>query len=84
MRNLFEGFIEEEFNYIYKDPDIVNWFLETLNTDMTIDMFYDNFDEIKEQVIKDVSNDEWLIQIIHERMDDMLINALKNIFTEAE
>lgn len=82
MKRLFEKFIEEEFDSIYKDSDIVNWLLDTLDDKITEDMFYDNFDELKEIVIEDVSNDEWLIQQIHERMDDMLIDALRSLLNK--
>jgi hypothetical protein len=82
MEKLFERFIEEEFDSIYEDSDVVNWLLDTLDDEITEDMFYDNFDELKEIVTEDVSNDEWLIQQIHERMDDMLIDALRSLLNK--
>jgi hypothetical protein len=82
MEKLFERFIEEEFDSIYEDSDVVNWLLDTLDDEITEDMFYDNFDELKEIVTEDVSNDEWLIQQIHERMDDMLIEALRSLLNK--
>jgi hypothetical protein len=82
MEKLFERFIEEEFDSIYEDSDAVNWLLDTLDDEITEDMFYDNFDELKEIVTEDVSNDEWLIQQIHERMDDMLIDALRSLLNK--
>lgn len=80
MEKLFERFIEEEFDSIYEDSDVVNWLLDTLDDKITEDTFYDNFDELKEAVVEAVTNDEWLIQQIHERMDDMLIDVLRSLF----
>ena len=80
MERLFERFIEEEFDSIYEDSDVVNWLLDTLDDKITEDTFYDNFDELKEAVVEAVTNDEWLIQQIHERMDDMLIDVLRSLF----
>ena len=63
---------------IYSDSDVVNWFIEGFNGTFTEDEFYEHYEEFKNQVVNATSNDEWLIQQIHERMDDMLRDTLKD------
>ena len=82
MENFFEKFINEEFEYIYSDFEIFNWFVANFNIEMNENEFYDNFDDFKNDVVDAVSNDEWIIQQIHERMDDMLLDVLKNYTKE--
>lgn len=82
MDDLFAKFIEEEFEYIYSDSDVVNWFIEGFDGKFTEDEFYAHFEEFKNQVVNATANDEWIIQQIHERMDDMLRDSLKNYLNE--
>lgn len=78
MENNFEKFINEEFEWIYSDSEAAQWFIEGFDNKFTEDEFYEHFEEFKNQVVNKTANDEWLIQQIHERMDDMLIDVLKN------
>lgn len=79
MDNLFAKFIAEEFEYIFSDEDCVNWIIEGLNDErLNSEKFYQHFDKFKNQVVNMTSNDEWIIQQIHERMDDMLRDVLKD------
>ena len=78
MEDLFVKFINEEFEWIYNDTDSTKFILEGFDRAITEDEFYEMFEELKGQVTDAVSNDEWIIQQIHERMDDMLIDALKD------
>ena len=79
MDNLFAKFIAEEFEWIFSDEDSVNWIIEGFD-DKRLDSeeFYQHFDEFKNRVVNMTSNDEWIIQQIHERMDDMLRDVLKD------
>ena len=81
MEDLFAKFIEEEFECVYSDFEIFNWLVTNFNIEMNENEFYDNFDDFKNDVVDAVCNDEWIIQQIHERMDDMLLGVLKN-YTE--
>lgn len=79
MEDLFAKFIEEEFEYMYSDDDYVNCIVEGFNNEkLTAEKFYKHFDKFKNQVVNMISNDEWLIQQIHECMDDMLRDVLKD------
>ena len=79
MDDLFARFINEEFEWIFSDEDSVNYIIEDFNDErLTSEKFYKHFDEFKNQVVNMTSNDEWIIQQIHERMDDMLRDVLKN------
>ena len=78
MEGLFAKFINEEFEYIYSDSEVAQWFIEGFDNKFTEDEFYEHFEEFKNQVVNKTTNDEWLIQQIHERMDDMLIDVLKD------
>lgn len=79
MDNLFAKFIAEEFEYIFSDEDCVNWIIEGFNDErLDSEKFYQHFDEFKNKVVNMTSNDEWIIQQIHERMDDMLRDVLKD------
>ena len=79
MDDLFARFIEQEFEWIYEDEDVVvDMFLEALGRQISKDEFYENFEVFKNQVVNDVANNEWLIQQIHECMDDMLRDVLKD------
>ena len=78
MDDLFARFINEEFEYIYSDSGAAQYFIEGFNNKFTEDEFYEHFEEFKNQVANATSNDEWLIQQIHERMDDMLRDVLKD------
>jgi hypothetical protein len=78
MEDLFARFIDEEFKWIYSDSEAAQWFIEGFDNKFTEDEFYEHFEEFKNQVVNETANDDWLIQQIHERMDDMLIDALKD------
>ena len=78
MEDLFAKYIEEEFEYIYSDSEAIQWLIEGFDNKFTEDEFYEHFEEFKNQVVNKTANDEWLIQQIHERMDDMLIDLLKD------
>ena len=82
MDDLFARFIEEEFMYIYSDSDVINWFIEGFDGEFNEDEFYDNFEVFKNQVVNEVANDEWIIQQVHERMDDFLRDALKDYLSK--
>jgi len=78
MDDSFARFINEEFEWIFSDEDSVNYIIEGFNDKrLTSEKFYKHFDEFKNQVVNMTSNDEWIIQQIHERMDDMLRDVLK-------
>ena len=78
MEDLFVKFINEEFEHIYSDSDVAKCFVEGFNNKLTEDDFYEHFEEFKNQTVNKTANDDWLIQQIHERMDDMLIDVLKD------
>ena len=78
MEDLFAKFIAEEFEWIFSNSDSAKYILEGFDNKITEDEFYDHFEVFKERVTDMTSNDEWLIQQIHERMDDMLIDILKD------
>ena len=78
MEDLFARFIEEEFEYIFSDSDCVNYIIEGFDNEISEDEFYEHFEVFKNRVVNMTSNDEWLIQQIHERMDDMLRDVLKD------
>ena len=78
MDDLFAKFIDEEFEFIFSDEDNIKYIIEGFDDErLTSEKFYKHFDEFKNQVVNMTSNDEWLIQQIHERMDDMLRYVLK-------
>ena len=78
MDDLFAKFIDDEFEFIFSDEDSVKYIIEGFDDErLTSEKFYKHFDEFKNQVVNMTSNDEWLIQQIHERMDDMLRYVLK-------
>lgn len=78
MDDLFARFINEEFEWIYSDSDSVKYIVEGFDNEISEDEFYENFEAFKNRVVNTTSNDEWLIQQIHERMDDMLRDVLKD------
>ena len=81
MEDLFAKFINEEFEHIYSDSEGIQWFIEgfdNIDNKFTEDDFYEHFEEFKNQTVNKTANDDWLIQQIHERMDDMLIDVLKD------
>ena len=81
MDDLFAKFIAEEFEYMYSDEDRINYIVENLDDgEIAFKTFYQHFDTFKNQVVNMTSNDEWLIQQIHDRMDDMLIDAMMRYF----
>ena len=82
MDDLFARFIDQEFEWIFSDGDVVNWVLEGFGNEIDEDEFYEHFEEFKNQVVNKVANDEWIIQQIHERMDDMLIDSLKDYLND--
>lgn len=78
MDDLFARFIEEEFEWIFSDSDSVANVTAGFDEAINEDEFYEHFEEFKNQVVNKVANDEWIIQQIHERIDDMLIDSLKD------
>ena len=79
MDDLFARFIDQEFEYIFSDEDCVNWIIDGLDDErLDSEKFYQHFDKFKNRVVNMTSNDEWIIQQIHERMDDMLRDVLKD------
>ena len=81
MDDLFAKFIAEEFEYMYSDEDRINYIVENLDDgEIAFKTFYQHFDAFKNQVVNMTSNDEWLTQQIHDRMDDMLIDAMMRYF----
>ena len=79
MEDLFAKFLDDEFEFIFSDEDSVKYIIEGFDDErLTTEKFYKHFDEFKNQVVNMTSNDEWVIQQIHERMDDMLRYVLKN------
>ena len=78
MEGLFARFIAEEFEWIFSDSDSAKYILEGFDNEISEDEFYEHFEVFKNRVVNMTTNDEWLIQQIHERMDDMLRDVLKD------
>ncbi len=78
MDDLFARFIQDEFEWIFSDSDSVANVAAGFDEKINEDEFYEHFEEFKNQVVNRVANDEWIIQQIHERMDDMLVDVLKD------
>lgn len=74
MEDLLKKFAEEEYSFIYNDSASVKSLLEGL--EMTEDEFYDNMDEFVKEACEDFCNNEYIIQLIHETMDETLRNVL--------
>lgn len=80
----FKDFIEDEFKWIYEDEDIVNNLVESFDGRISVEEVEDLLDNNRELIIDCISNDEWLIQQIHERMDDFVFDAIKDYLNNRE
>jgi hypothetical protein len=81
MDNLFQRFIQDEYEWILND-DVVQILLEGLDGAITEEEFYENMDMFINRAVNMFCNDEWIIQQMHDNMDDTMRDVLKDYLNE--
>ena len=81
MDDLFQRFIQDEYEWILND-DVVQILLEGFNGRITEEEFYENMDMFINRAVNSFCNDEWIIQQMHDNMDDTMRDILKDYLNE--
>ena len=77
MEDLFQKFIQDEYEWILND-DVVQILLEGFDGRITEEEFYENMDMFINRAVNMFCNDEWIIQQLHDNMDDTMRDVLKD------
>ena len=77
MEDLFARFIQDEYEWILND-DTVQILLEGFDGRITEEEFYENMDMFINRAVNSFCNDEWIIQQMHDNMDDAMRDVLKD------
>jgi hypothetical protein len=81
MDDLFQKFIQDEYEWILND-DVVQILLEGFDGRITEEEFYENMDMFINRAVNMFCNDEWIIQQLHDNMDDTMRDVLKDYLNE--
>ena len=81
MDDLFQRFIQDEYEWILND-DVVQNLLERFDGRITEEEFYENMDMFINRAVNSFCNDEWIIQQLHDNMDDIMVDELKDYLNE--
>lgn len=81
MDDLFQRFIQDEYEWILND-DVIQILLEGFDGEITEEEFYENMDMFINRAVTMFCNDEWIIQQIHDNMDDTMRDVLKDYLNE--
>lgn len=81
MEDFFARFIQEEYEWILND-DVVQILLEGFDGRITEEEFYENIDMFINRAANMFCNDEWIIQQLHDNMDDTMRDVLKDYLNE--
>ena len=81
MDNLFQRFIQDEYEWILND-DVVQILLGGFDGAITEEEFYENMDMFINRAVNMFCNDEWIIQQMHDNMDDTMRDVLKDYLNE--
>ena len=81
MDDLFQRFIQDEYEWILND-DVVQILLEGFDGRITEEEFYENMDMFIKRAVNSFCNDEWIIQQLHDNMDDTMRDVLKYYLNE--
>lgn len=81
MEDFFARFIRDEYEWILND-DVVQILLEGFDGRITEEEFYENIDMFINRAVNLFCNDEWIIQQMHDNMDDVMRDVLKDYLNE--
>lgn len=81
MEDFFARFIKDEYEWILND-DVVQILLEGFDGRITEEEFYENADMFINRAVNMFCNDEWIIQQLHDNMDDTMRDVLKDYLNE--
>ena len=81
MEDFFARFIKDEYEWILND-DVVQILLEGFDGRITEEEFYENIDMFINRAVNLFCNDEWIIQQMHDNMDDTMRDVLKDYLNE--
>lgn len=81
MEDFFARFIRDEYEWILND-DVVQILLEGFDGRITEEEFYENADMFINRAVNSFCNDEWIIQQMHDNMDDTMRYVLKDYLNE--
>ena len=81
MEDFFARFIRDEYEWILND-DVVQILLEGFDGRITEEEFYENMDIFINRAVNMFCNDEWIIQQMHDNMDDTMRDVLKDYLNE--
>ena len=81
MEDFFARFIRDEYEWILND-DVVQILLEGFDGRITEEEFYENADMFINRAVNLFCNDEWIIQQMHDNMDDTMRDVLKDYLNE--
>lgn len=81
MEDFFARFIKDEYEWILND-DVVQILLEGFDGRITEEEFYENIDMFINRAVNLFCNDEWIIQQMHDNMDDIMRDVLKDYLNE--
>ena len=81
MEDFFQRFIQDEYEWILND-DAVQILLEGFDGKITGEEFYENMDMFINRAVTMFCNDEWIIQQMHDNMDDTMRDVLKDYLNE--
>ena len=82
MEDYFEKFIKDEYEWLYGCDDCANLIIN--ETGISEEEYYEYLDDFIEKAIKNVCNDEYIIQCLHDWMHDELSNVIESYMEPRE
>lgn len=81
----FKRFIKEEYEWVYwNSTDSEKMLIENLDNKVSIEEFENNFDLFTTEAMLRFTNDDFVIEHMHELMDDMLYDVLEEYSNDKE
>lgn len=81
IKNPFEDFIKEEFEFIY-EGDNVDILLNEFDNAITKEEFEEHFEEFTNRATDCYCNNDWVIQEMHDIMHETLIEVIKDYLAD--
>ena len=81
----FKRFVKEEYEWVYwNSTDGEKMLIENLDNKVSIEEFENNFDLFITEAMLRFTNNDYVIEHMHELMDDMLFDVLEDYSNDKE
>ena len=82
MEDYFEKFIKEEYDWLYGCDDCADIIMR--ETEISEEEYYEHLDDFIARATKNICNDEFIIQTLHDWMHDELSSIIEDYMEPRE